>query len=67
MKLRAKFATFLISIILTFIGFNMIASPLVCVVEVGKEARYEIITNYLAEADSASNHSCPISSIGTSR
>ena len=46
MKLRTKFAIFLMAVLLTFVGFNLIAfSPAVDLLKIGKEAGNEIIAN----------------------
>jgi len=62
MKFRYKVGIFIVAAIVSFIGFNLIASPLVCVTKIGNEAKYEIINNYLAKADSDSMHLCSIPS-----
>ena len=51
MKLKQKAAIFLLAVLLTFVGFSLLASPsAVELVKVGKQAGYEIIANVLAEA-----------------
>ena len=58
MKLRTKIAIFLIAVMLTFIGFNlMTSSAAVELTKVGKEAGYEIISNVLAKAETANYNS----------
>lgn len=61
MSLKTKVAIFIAAVLLTLVGFNMIASSgAVDLVKVGKEAGYEIIANVLAKAETASHHSNPI-------
>ncbi|MFC2169255.1 hypothetical protein ACFLRM_01640 [Acidobacteriota bacterium] len=49
MRLRTKIAILMVAVTLTFVGFNMIASPsAVEMITVGNEAGYEIISNVLA-------------------
>lgn len=56
MRFRTKIAILLVSVLLTFFGFNMIASSgALDIIKVGKQAGYEIIANVLAKAE-ASNH-----------
>jgi hypothetical protein len=51
MRFKQKVAIFLLSLLLTFVGFSLVASPsAVELVKVGKQAGYEIIANVLAEA-----------------
>jgi hypothetical protein len=58
MKFKTKVAILLAAVLLTFLGFNLIASSgAVELVKVGKQAGYEIISNYLAKADTASHYS----------
>lgn len=58
MRFRTKVAIFMVAVFLTFAGFNLIASSgAVDILKVGKEAGYEIISNYLAKAKTASHHS----------
>jgi hypothetical protein len=52
MKLRTKFAIFLMAVLLTFVGFNLIAfSPAVDLLKMGKEAGNEIIANVLVKEE----------------
>jgi len=44
MKLGTKMAIFLAAVLLTFVGFSMIASPAVDIMKVGKAAGYEQIS-----------------------
>jgi hypothetical protein len=52
MRFRTKFAIFLVAVLLTFVGFNLIAfSPAVDLLKLGKEAGNEIIANVLAKEE----------------
>ena len=53
MKLRERVVIFMAAILITLVGFSLISSPAADMVKVGKEAGYEIITNWLAKADAA--------------
>lgn len=56
MSIKTKFAILAASILITFIGFNLIASPtLVEMMKVGKKAGYEIIANVLAKEAAQAN------------
>jgi len=44
---------FMAAVLVTLVGFSLISSPAVDMIKVGKEAGYEIITNWLAKADAA--------------
>ena len=58
MNLKAKLAIFLVAILLTFLGFNLIASSgAVDLMKVGKRAGHQIIVTVLANSDTASHHS----------
>ena len=58
MRFRTKVAIFMMAVLLTFVGFNLIASPsAVNLLKMGKEAGYEIIANVLAKAETAAHHS----------
>lgn len=57
MRLRTKAAIFMMAVLLTFIGFSLIASPTIDIMKIGKEAGYEIISNYLAKAGAPSHYS----------
>lgn len=59
MKLRTKTAILMMAVLLTFVGFSLIASPAIEIMTIGKEAGYEIISNYLAKAETVSRHSNP--------
>jgi len=52
MKFRTKFAIFLMAVLLTFVGFNLIAfSPALDLLKLGKEAGNEIIANVLVKEE----------------
>ncbi|NOR14493.1 MAG: hypothetical protein GQ544_02190 [Candidatus Aminicenantes bacterium] len=53
MKLRDKLAIFLVAVLITFVGFSLIASSSVDILKVGKKAGYEIISNMLAKEANA--------------
>lgn len=58
MRLRTKVAIFMIAVMLTFVGFNLMASSAaVDLMRVRKVAGYEIISNVLAKAETATHHS----------
>ncbi len=58
MKFREKAAIFIVAVLITFVGFSLMAAPSACMLKIGKEAGNEIIANYLAKAESNSNTSC---------
>ncbi len=51
MKFKSKAFIFLAAILISFVGFSLIASPFIDVLVVGKEAGYEQISNFLAKSD----------------
>ncbi len=57
MRFRTKLVIFLVASLLTFLGFNMIASTSVDILKVGKEAGYEIIANFLSKSAPSIQHS----------
>ena len=58
MKLKEKIAILALAVIITFVGFSLIASPsTVDLMKVGKKAGFEIISNVLAKAETALDHS----------
>ena len=60
MRLRTKVTIFMMAVLLTFAGFNLIASSsVVDLLKVGKEAGYDIIANVKAEVETAAHHSNP--------
>lgn len=57
MKLREKLAIFVVAVVLTLVGFNLIAAPSVDILKIGKQAGYEIIANYLARVETTAQRS----------
>ena len=57
MKFRTKAAIFLVAVFVTLVGFSLIASPAIEMMKVGKDAGYEMISNYLAQADAQQSRS----------
>ena len=57
MKIKEKLVILFAATVLTLIGFNLIAAPSLEIMKVGKQAGYEIIANYLAKTDTASQRS----------
>jgi len=55
MNFKQKVAIFLVAVVLTLVGFSLIAAPTIDILKVGKEAGYEIISNYLAKTDAATH------------
>ena len=52
MRFRTKFAIFLMAVLLTFVGFNLIAfSSALDLLKLGKEAGNEIIANVLVKEE----------------
>lgn len=50
MKVKEKAVIFLAAVLISFVGFSLIASPFVEILVVGKEAGYEQISNFLAKS-----------------
>lgn len=49
MRFKQRLAIFLLAVLLTFVGFNLLTSPsAVELAKVGKQAGYKIIANVLA-------------------
>ena len=48
-----KIAILLVSVLLTLIGFDLMAAPVVDILRIGRQAGYEIIANYLARTGTA--------------
>ena len=63
MKLKNKVSIFLAAVILTFVGMNLIASPFTGVLNVGKEAGYDFISNHQAKIDTETYQSSVTPSI----
>jgi hypothetical protein len=57
MKLKEKLAIFVVAVLLTLVGFNLIAAPSVDILRIGKQAGYEIIANYLARVETTAQRS----------
>jgi hypothetical protein len=58
MRLRTKLAIFLVAVLITFVGFNLIAfSPAVDLLRLGKQAGNQIIANVLAKEEPITKHS----------
>ncbi|TET25809.1 MAG: hypothetical protein E3J76_00985 [Candidatus Aminicenantes bacterium] len=51
MKRGTKFMILLSAFLVAFVGFNMIASPYINTVKIGREAGLNIIFNHLAEKE----------------
>ncbi|MEE8377769.1 MAG: hypothetical protein V3R45_05315 [Candidatus Aminicenantaceae bacterium] len=51
MKVKEKAVIFLAAVLISFVGFSLIASPFVEILVIGKEAGYEQISNFLAKSD----------------
>ena len=60
MRLRMRVAVFMLAVLITFVGFNIIvSSSAVDLLKIGKEAGSEIIANFLAKGETATPHSFP--------
>jgi hypothetical protein len=59
MKFKTKAVIFLAAVLISLIGFSLIAAPAVDVIVVGKKAGYQIISNFLAKADLSANLNSP--------
>ena len=57
MKFRTKVAIFLVAVFVTVVGFSLMAAPAIEMMKVGKDAGYEMISNYLAQADAQQSRS----------
>jgi hypothetical protein len=55
MNFKQKVAIFLAAVVLTLVGFNLIVAPAVDILKIGKQAGYQIISNYLANADATAH------------
>ncbi len=51
MKLKTKLLIFLAAVFISFVGFYLIASPLADMIVIGKKSQYQMISNYMAQAD----------------
>ena len=57
MKFRTRVAIFLVAALVTVVGFSLMAAPAIDMMKVGKDAGYEMISNYLAQADAQQSKS----------
>jgi len=57
MNFKQKVAIFLAAVLLTLVGFNLIAAPTVDILKIGKQTGTQIISNCLANADAAAHRS----------
>lgn len=62
MRFRYKVAIFLMAVLIPTIGFNLIALPSLCLLEMGKNADYEMIGNRLVNPAESHPHVCHIDS-----
>jgi hypothetical protein len=53
MTFKAKLVILAAALLLTIVGFNLIAAPGVEIMKVGKEGGYDYIVNYLSKTDAA--------------
>jgi hypothetical protein len=49
MKFRTKVVIFLAAVLVTLVGFTLMASPAIELMKVGKSAGYQSISQYLAQ------------------
>jgi len=56
MRLIEKALIMLVAIVISLAAFSLISAPALDMVKVGNQAGYEIITNWLAQADVPSQH-----------
>jgi len=57
MQFKKKAIILAVAVLLTFASFNLVvSSAAVDLIKVGKEAGYEIISNFLEKADTVSHH-----------
>jgi len=54
MNIKEKAGIFVLAVLLTLVGFSLVAAPAVEIVKAGKYAGYEMISNVLAEAGAPS-------------
>jgi hypothetical protein len=55
MNFKQKVVILLAAVLLTLVGFSLIAAPTIDILKIGKQAGYQIISNYLANADAAAH------------
>jgi len=51
MKFKEKLLILSVAVVLSLLGFNLIASSSVCLLKIAKEAGYETIESYFANCD----------------
>jgi hypothetical protein len=56
MRYREKALILFVAVVISLAAFSLISAPAVDMVKVGKQAGYEIITNWLAQCDVPSHH-----------
>ncbi len=56
MRFREKALILLVAVVISLAVFSLISAPAVDMVKVGKQAGYEIITNWLAKANVPLQH-----------
>ncbi len=56
MRFRTRLTIFLAALLLSLVGFNLIASTSIDIIKVGKKAGMEIIVNVLAKEEAARHH-----------
>lgn len=56
MRLTTRITIFFAALLLSLVGFNMIASTSIDIIKVGKKAGMEIISNVLAKEEAARHH-----------
>lgn len=57
MNFKQKVAIFLAAVLLTLVGFNLIAAPTIDILKIGKQAGTHIISNCPANSDAAAHRS----------
>lgn len=60
MNIKTKIIIFFAALLISLIGFNAIATPAIDILKIGKQAGDEIIANYLAKVEAASQQSSAI-------
>ena len=59
MKLKTKAVIFVAAVLISLIGFSLIAAPAADVIVIGKKAGYQIISNFLAKTDISAKQIAP--------
>lgn len=57
MRFREKVLILFLAVSMSIFGFNLIATPSVCLLKVARESGYEPIQSYLAKCDANVDHS----------